>query len=109
MRERVQINFQPHPFERHVQASKHAAMGSSPGYPGMERWRGKVALVTGASAGIGYTTAKQLTELGMNVVGCARNISTIEVNTYTSLPSGYWYCFRVSKCLLINHNCRVAS
>ena len=50
-------------------------------YPGMERWRGKVALVTGASAGIGYTTAKQLTELGMNVVGCARNIGTIEVST----------------------------
>ena len=46
----------------------------------MERWRGKVALVTEASAGIGYTTAKQLTELGMNVVGCARNISTIEVS-----------------------------
>ena len=64
-------------------------MASSPGYPGMERWKGKVALVTGASAGIGYTTAKQLTELGMNVVGCARNISTIEVNTYTSLPSRY--------------------
>ena len=65
------------------------AMASPPGYPGMERWRGKVALITGASAGIGYTTAKQLTELGMNVVGCARNISTIEVNTYTSLPSRY--------------------
>ena len=57
------------------------AMASPPGYPGMERWRGKVALVTGASAGIGYTTAKQLTELGMNVVGCARNIGTIEVST----------------------------
>ena len=57
------------------------AMASPPGYPGMERWRGKVALVTGASAGIGYTTAKQLTELGINVVGCARNIGTIEVST----------------------------
>ena len=56
-------------------------MASPPGYPGMERWRGKVALITGASASIGYTTAKQLTELGMNIVGCARNISTIEVST----------------------------
>ena len=84
MRERAQVNFQPHPFERHVQAlDRPYAMASPPGYPspGMERWRGKVALVTGASAGIGYTTAKQLTELGMNVVGCARNIGTIEVST----------------------------
>ena len=54
---------------------------SAPSYPGMERWRGKVALVTGASSGIGYETAKQLTQLGMNVVGCARNIAKIEVWT----------------------------
>ena len=52
---------------------------SAPNYPGMERWKGKVALVTGASSGIGYETAKQLTQLGMNVVGCARNIARIEV------------------------------
>ena len=76
------LTFQPHPLERHVQAlDRPYAMASTAGYPGMERWRGKVALVTGASAGIGYTTAKQLTELGMNVVGCARNIGTIEVST----------------------------
>ena len=82
LRERAQINFQPHPFEHHVQTlDRPYAMASPPGYSGMERWRGKVALVTGASAGIGYTTAKQLTELGMNVVGCARNIGTIEVST----------------------------
>ena len=47
----------------------------------MERWQGKVALITGASAGIGYILAKQLTEFGMNVVGCARNTAAIEVRT----------------------------
>lgn len=46
----------------------------------MEQWRGKVAFVTGASAGIGYDLSKQLCELGVDVVGCARNIGKIEVS-----------------------------
>lgn len=46
----------------------------------MEQWEGKVAFVTGASAGIGYDLSKNLCELGMNVVGCARNIGKIEVS-----------------------------
>ena len=50
-------------------------------YPGMERWKGRVAIVTGASAGIGYETAKRLAQLGVIVVGCARNIATIEVRS----------------------------
>ena len=46
---------------------------------GMARWKGRVALVTGASSGIGYETAKQFALSGMVVVGCARNTSNIEV------------------------------
>ena len=56
-------------------------MASSDGfnYPGMERWKGRVGIVTGASTGIGYETAKRLAQLGVVVVGCARNIAAIEV------------------------------
>ena len=45
----------------------------------MERFRGRVALVTGASAGIGVAIAKQLcVDHGMKVVGCARRIDRLK-------------------------------
>ncbi|XP_060563185.1 dehydrogenase/reductase SDR family member 11-like isoform X1 [Ruditapes philippinarum] len=44
----------------------------------MEKWVGRVALVTGASAGFGESIAKRLVEYGMKVVGCARNIEKIQ-------------------------------
>uniref|UniRef100_A0A3Q0RFT3 Dehydrogenase/reductase (SDR family) member 11b n=1 Tax=Amphilophus citrinellus TaxID=61819 RepID=A0A3Q0RFT3_AMPCI len=43
----------------------------------MERWRGRVALVTGASVGIGAAIA--LVRFGMKVVGCARDVGKIQV------------------------------
>ena len=47
----------------------------------MERWKGRVAIVTRASAGIGYEIAKRLAQLRVVVVGCARNMTVIEVNS----------------------------
>ncbi|GFR28224.1 hypothetical protein TNCT_436181 [Trichonephila clavata] len=44
----------------------------------MERWRGRIALVTGASAGIGAALCRELSRQGMQVVGCARNVSKIQ-------------------------------
>lgn len=46
----------------------------------MDRWRGKVAIVTGASSGIGEETCKQLVEKGMIVVGFARREDKLRVN-----------------------------
>lgn len=44
----------------------------------MDRWVGRVALVTGASAGIGEAIAKVLVKAGMKVVGCGRRVGNIE-------------------------------
>ncbi|XP_067014721.2 farnesol dehydrogenase [Anabrus simplex] len=44
----------------------------------MERWSGRVALVTGASAGIGATVAYQLQDHGVHVVAVARRADKIE-------------------------------
>ena len=54
----------------------------------MERWAGRVALITGASAGIGAALAERLVQYGMKVVGCSRNVQAIEVsnNVMTVFP-----------------------
>ena len=46
----------------------------------LDHWIGRVALVTGSSAGIGEAIAKSLTKSGMIVIGVARNTAKIEVD-----------------------------
>lgn len=46
----------------------------------MERFVGKVAVITGASSGIGEQTAKELLKRQVNVVGLARSLSKLQVS-----------------------------
>lgn len=45
----------------------------------MEKWRGKVALVTGSSSGIGASITKALANSGMIVIGLGRRVDAIQV------------------------------
>jgi len=44
----------------------------------LESWQNKVALVTGASSGIGRAVALKLAQAGMRVVGCARRLEALQ-------------------------------
>lgn len=46
----------------------------------MEKWKGKICVVTGASVGIGASVALALADAGMIVVGFARRVAEIEVH-----------------------------
>src|SRR6185503_9378283 len=52
----------------------------------MEAWRGKTALVTGASSGIGRATAAALAAAGMRVAVCARRKGPLEEIAGEVLP-----------------------
>lgn len=53
----------------------------------MNRWTGKVAVVTGASAGIGLATAKAFVQHGLIVIGLARRLEKMKVQL------NYFYLF----------------
>lgn len=44
----------------------------------MDRWIGKIALVTGASAGIGEAIARAFVGAGLQVVGLARRVELVQ-------------------------------
>lgn len=48
----------------------------------MERWFGRVALLTGSSGGMGIAIATELVKHGMIVIGIDKNIERTEVSNY---------------------------
>jgi len=64
----------------------------------MDRWAGKVALVTGASAGIGTAISYKLVESGVNVIGCARNIDKLNQISEQIAAQKYSGTFKPLKC-----------
>jgi len=46
----------------------------------MERWSGRVALVTGGSSGIGSAVVRRLVSHGLKVVACGRQVDKIQVS-----------------------------
>ncbi|XP_075156899.1 farnesol dehydrogenase-like [Haematobia irritans] len=67
----------------------------------MERWQNKIAVVTGASAGIGAAICKALVEKGMIVIGLARRVEKMEDQTRSLISEEYQKNFHCHKCNVI--------
>ncbi|TKC47250.1 hypothetical protein EI555_016763 [Monodon monoceros] len=69
---------------------------------GMERWRDRLALVTGASGGVGAAVARALVQQGLKVVGRARTVSNIEELAAECKSAGYPGTLTPYRCDLSN-------
>ncbi|XP_054269804.1 dehydrogenase/reductase SDR family member 11-like [Macrosteles quadrilineatus] len=64
----------------------------------MDRWKGRVAVVTGASGGIGAAVARRLVEKGMTVVGLARRETAMQEMADSLVDAGAAGKFIPRKC-----------
>ncbi|XP_075156601.1 farnesol dehydrogenase-like [Haematobia irritans] len=67
----------------------------------MERWQNKIAVVTGASSGIGAAIVKDLLSAGINVIGLARRKERIE-EIIAALPREYQSQLTAIECDVTN-------
>lgn len=74
----VAVGGRPSPCDQGQGSAVHGSR-SELARSSMERWRDRLALVTGASGGIGAAVARALVQQGLKVVGCARTVGNIEV------------------------------
>lgn len=56
--------------------------------PGMERWQGSVAVVTGAGGGVGWVVCEALVAAGVHVVAAARSKEKLQALQTRVLASG---------------------
>ncbi|CAD7079045.1 unnamed protein product [Hermetia illucens] len=69
----------------------------------MERWQNKVAVVTGASAGIGAAIATDLVKNGFIVVALARRVERLQENQ-SALPANLQSRYHYRKCDVTNED-----